>query len=121
DGMLKHARQFAEAGIPFVFDPGQGLPMFNGDDLKAFVEQAAYVAVNDYEAEMWMDRTGWSLKDIASRVDALIVTHGGKGSHIHAKGKVHEIPCAKADSLTDPTGCGDAFRAGLLYGLLNGM
>jgi adenosine kinase len=117
DGMIKHARQFAEAGIPFIFDPGQGLPMFNGDDLKAFIEQANYVAVNDYEAEMLMDRTGWTLKDVASRVDALIVTHGGKGSHIHAKGKVHEIPCAKADSLTDPTGCGDAFRAGLLYGL----
>jgi adenosine kinase len=121
DGMIKHARQFAEAGIPFIFDPGQGLPMFNGDDLRAFVEQAAYVAVNDYESEMLMDRTGWTLKDIAARVDALIVTHGGKGSHIHAKNKLHEIPCAKADSLTDPTGCGDAFRAGLLYGLMRGM
>ncbi len=121
DGMIKHARQFAEAGVPFFFDPGQGLPMFNGEDLRAFIEQASYVAVNDYEAEMLMDRTGWSLKDIASRVDALIVTHGGKGSHIHAKGKAHDIPCAKADSLTDPTGCGDAFRAGLIYGLLNGL
>ena len=121
DGMIRHAQQFAEAGIPFIFDPGQGLPMFNGEDLRAFVEQANYVAVNDYEAEMLMDRTGWTLKDIASRVDALIVTHGGKGSHIHAKGKVYEIPCAKADSLTDPTGCGDAFRAGLLHGLSQGM
>jgi adenosine kinase len=121
DGMIKHARQFVEAGIPFIFDPGQGLPMFNGDDLRAFVEQASYVAVNDYESEMLMDRTGWTLKDIAARVDALIVTHGGKGSRIHAQGKLHEIPCAKADSLTDPTGCGDAFRAGLLYGLMQGM
>ncbi|MEC9365266.1 MAG: carbohydrate kinase family protein [Sinimarinibacterium flocculans] len=121
DGMIRHAQQFAEAGIPFIFDPGQGLPMFNGEDLRAFVEQANYVAVNDYEAEMLMDRTGWTLKDVASRVDALIVTHGGKGSHIHAKGKVYEIPCAKADSLTDPTGCGDAFRAGLLHGLSQGM
>ena len=121
DGMIKHARQFAEAGIPFIFDPGQGLPMFNGDDLRAFIEQASYVAVNDYESEMLTDRTGWTLKDIAARVDALIVTHGGKGSRIHAQGKLHEIPCAKADSLTDPTGCGDAFRAGLLYGLSKGM
>jgi adenosine kinase len=121
DGMIKHARQFAEAGIPFIFDPGQGLPMFNGDDLRAFVEQASYVAVNDYESELLMDRTGWTLKDIAARVDALIVTQGGKGSRIHAQGKLHEIPCAKVDSLTDPTGCGDAFRAGLLYGLMQGM
>ncbi|MFA5938615.1 MAG: carbohydrate kinase family protein [Sinimarinibacterium sp.] len=121
DGMIKHARQFADAGIPFLFDPGQGLPMFNGDDLRAFVEQASYVAVNDYESELLMDRTGLSLKDLAARVDALIVTRGGKGSHIHAKGKVHDIPCAKADSLTDPTGCGDAFRGGLLYGLLRDM
>ncbi|MES0872461.1 carbohydrate kinase family protein [Sinimarinibacterium thermocellulolyticum] len=121
EGMIKHARQFAEGRIPFIFDPGQGLPMFSGEELKTFVELADYVAVNDYEAELLMDRTGWTLKDVAARVDALIVTHGGKGSHIHAKGKVYEIPCAKADSLTDPTGCGDAFRAGLLYGLLKGM
>lgn len=121
DGMIQHARQFAEAGIPFIFDPGQGLPMFNGDELRTFVEQASYVAVNDYESEMLMARTGWTLKEIAARVDALIVTHGGKGSHIHAKNKLHEIPCAKADSLTDPTGCGDAFRAGLLYGLMRGL
>ncbi|HEY1076216.1 MAG TPA: carbohydrate kinase family protein [Fontimonas sp.] len=121
DGMIQHATQFAEAGIPFLFDPGQGLPMFGGDDLKKFIEQASYVAVNDYEFELLTDRTGWSLKDIASRVEALIVTHGGKGSAIHAGGKVLEIPCAKASALTDPTGCGDAFRGGLLYGRMNGM
>jgi adenosine kinase len=121
DGMLQHARQLAEAGIPFLFDPGQGLPMFNGEELRAFVEQASYVAVNDYESEVLMDRTGWSLRQLAERVDALIVTRGGKGSQIHAGGKVHEIPCAHAHSLADPTGCGDAFRAGLLYGLLKGM
>ncbi len=121
EGMIKHARQFAEAGIPFLFDPGQGLPMFTGEELKAFIEQASYVAVNDYESELLMDRTGWTLKDIAERVEALIVTRGGKGSHIHVGRKVHDIPCAKADSLTDPTGCGDAFRGGLLYGLLQGM
>ncbi|MGH8456847.1 MAG: carbohydrate kinase family protein, partial [Stenotrophobium sp.] len=121
DGMLLHAKQFAEAGIPFLFDPGQGLPMFNGGELKDFVEKASYLAVNDYESEVLMDRTGWSLKQLAERLDALIVTHGGKGSHIHVKGKVHHIPCAKADALADPTGCGDAFRGGLLYGLLAGM
>jgi adenosine kinase len=119
--MLLHARQFAEANIPFLFDPGQGLPMFNGDELRGFVDQASYLAVNDYESEMLMDRTGWSLTQIADRLDALIVTRGGKGSSIHTKGKVHEIPCAKADALADPTGCGDAYRGGLLHGLLKGM
>lgn len=121
DGMLKHALQFADAGIPFLFDPGQGLPMFNGDELKGFINHASYVAVNDYESEVLMERTGWTLKQIAERVDALIITRGGKGSHIYAKKKVHHIPCAKAESLADPTGCGDAFRGGLLYGLLKGM
>ncbi len=121
EGMLKHARQFAEAGIPFIFDPGQGLPMFNGAELREFVELASYVAVNDYESELLMDRTDWTLKEVAARVDALIVTRGGNGSQIYTPEKVHEVPCAKADSLTDPTGCGDAFRGGLLYGLLQGM
>ncbi|MEW6166240.1 MAG: carbohydrate kinase family protein [Pseudomonadota bacterium] len=121
EGMIKHASQFAEAGIPFLFDPGQGLPMFTGDELRRFIEQASYVAVNDYESELLMDRTGWTIKDIAARVDALIVTRGAKGSEIHTRRKLHEIPCAKAESLTDPTGCGDAFRGGLLYGLLNGL
>ncbi len=121
DGMIQHAEQFAAAGIPFLFDPGQGLPMFGGDDLRKFIEQASYVAVNDYEFEILTDRTGWSLKEIASKVEALIVTHGGKGSAIHTGGKVLEIPCAKASALTDPTGCGDAFRGGLLYGRMNGM
>lgn len=121
EGMIQHAKQFFEADIPFLFDPGQGLPMFGGDDLKSFLTQASYVAVNDYECEVLMERTGWSQKQIAERVDALIVTRGGKGASIYARGKVHEIPCAKADSLTDPTGCGDAFRGGLLYGLLKGL
>ncbi len=121
DGMIQHAKQFFEGGIPFLFDPGQGLPMFNGDELKSFITQASYVAVNDYESEVLMDRTGWTLKQIAERVDALIVTRGGKGSQIFAKNKLYEIPCAKADSLTDPTGCGDAFRGGLLYGLQKGL
>lgn len=120
DGMIQHAAQFAEAGIPFLFDPGQGLPMFNGEDLRAFIEQASYVAVNDYESELLMERTGWTLRKIADRVDALIVTRGGKGSHIITKNKQYDVPCAEAGSLTDPTGCGDAFRGGLLYGLLTG-
>lgn len=120
DGMIQHAAQFAEAGIPFLFDPGQGLPMFNGEELRAFIEQASYVAVNDYESELLIERTGWTLRQIAERVDALIVTRGGKGSHIITKKKQYDVPCAEAGSLTDPTGCGDAFRGGLLYGLLNG-
>ena len=121
DAMILHAQQFADAGLPFIFDPGQGLPMFGGDDLKDFIEKATYVAVNDYESELIMDRTGWSLKDIAERVEALIVTRGGKGSHIYTKTKTHEIPTASANSLADPTGCGDAYRGGILHGLLNGM
>ena len=121
DGMLLHARQFADAGIPFLFDPGQGLPMFSGDELKTFIEQASWVAVNDYEASLLTERSGLTVKQIAERVDALIVTRGGKGSHIFVGDQVHEIPCAKAESLADPTGCGDAYRGGLLYGLLQGM
>ena len=120
-GMLLHANQFAEAGIPFLFDPGQGMPMFSGDELKGFITKASYLAVNDYEAEMLMARCGWNIKQIAEHLDALIVTHGGKGSHIHAKGKVHKIPTAQANSLADPTGCGDAYRGGLLYGISKGM
>ncbi|WP_273456069.1 carbohydrate kinase family protein [Nevskia ramosa] len=121
DAMILHATQFAEAGLPFIFDPGQGLPLFGGDDLKDFIEKSTYVAVNDYESEMIMARTGWSLKEIADRVEALIVTRGGKGSSIYTKSKTHEIPTASAHSLADPTGCGDAYRGGLLYGLLNGL
>jgi adenosine kinase len=121
DGMILHARQFADAGIPFLFDPGQGLPMFNGEELQDFIDKASYIAVNDYESELLVQRTGLSLKQIADRVEALIVTRGGQGSHIFAKGKVHEIPCAQAHSLADPTGCGDAYRGGLLYGILKDM
>lgn len=121
EAMLLHAQQFADAGIPFIFDPGQGIPLFNGEEFRAFIDKASYVAVNDYEAEVLMKRTGWTLEEIAARVEALIVTRGGKGSDIHAGGKRIEIPCAKADSLTDPTGCGDAYRGGLLYGLARGL
>jgi len=120
-GMLDHAEQFAAAGIPFIFDPGQGLPMFNGEELRAFMNRAAWVAVNDYEGSLLTERTGWSLLDIAARVRALVVTRGGEGSWIYADGVRHEIPCAKPARLADPTGCGDAYRAGLLYGLQRGL
>ena len=121
EGMLLHARQFADAGVPFLFDPGQGLPMFSGEELQRFITQSSYVAVNDYESELLMKRTGWTLKQIADRVDALIVTRGAKGSIIHAKKKGYEIPAARAESLADPTGCGDAYRGGLLHGIASGM
>lgn len=118
-GMIEHAQQFADADIPFVFDPGQGMPMFDGDDLKKFIQQATWVTVNDYEAELMQERTGLSAEDIASQVDAYIVTKGGEGSVIHANGEIIKIPNINVSGLKDPTGCGDAYRGGLLYGLLN--
>jgi adenosine kinase len=121
DGMIEHAKEFEETGVPFIFDPGQGMPMFDGDDLLRFVEQANWVTVNDYEMEMLQQRTGKSPHEIAERVDALIVTLGGEGSHIYTKGQRTEIPSIKTSQLADPTGCGDAYRAGLLYGLMNDM
>ncbi|HUN91204.1 MAG TPA: carbohydrate kinase family protein [Burkholderiaceae bacterium] len=121
DGMVQHAREFAERGIPFVFDPGQGLPMFNGEELSWFIERADYVAVNDYESRLLVERTGQSVESIATKVRAMIVTRGGQGSRIHERGQVHEIPAAAARATVDPTGCGDAYRGGLLYGLSNGM
>jgi len=121
DGMIQHAEQFAEAGIPFIFDPGQGMPMFDGDDLKTFIEQATYVTVNDYEMQLMQERTGWSPHEIAERVEALIVTLGGKGSHIYTTDHRIDIPAAPVNDINDPTGCGDAFRGGLLYGLMNDM
>jgi adenosine kinase len=121
EGMIEHAKQFAAAGIPFIFDPGQGLPMFDGADLRAFIEQATWVTVNDYEWELMQRLTGWSAADITARVAALIVTRGGEGSTIYTADGEIGIPCAKAAALVDPTGCGDAFRAGLIHGLLRGM
>ena len=120
DGMISHARNFAAAGIPFVFDPGQGLPMFSGDELMNFMKLADYACFNDYEAKMACDRTGRTLAQLAGEVKALIVTRGGEGSHIYADGQLHEIPCVTADALVDPTGCGDAYRSGLLYGIAKG-
>lgn len=121
DGMIKHAADCAARNVPFMFDPGQQLPMFSGDELIKFINEATYVAANDYEFEMLMNRTGLTLPDIASRLEALIVTRGEKGSEIYANGERHEIPCVPATAVVDPTGCGDAFRAGLLFGIVNGF
>ncbi len=120
-GMVEHAAQFAAAGIPFIFDPGQGMPMFNGDDLRQFIEQATWVTVNDYEWQLLKDRTGWDVDDVRQRVEGLIITRGGEGSLIHTGSGDYQIPCAKPQTVADPTGCGDAYRAGLLYGLLHGL
>ena len=121
EGMMQHARDFAAAGVPFIFDPGQGLPMFNGDELLDFMELADYACFNDYEAKLLSDRTGRSLEQLAGDVKALIVTRGGEGSEIYADGRRYDIPCVPAAQVVDPTGCGDAYRAGLLYGIANGF
>ena len=121
DGMIQHAAEFAEAGIPLLFDPGQGLPMFDGAELLDFVSKAKWIAVNDYEGQLLCERTGLSHREIASRVQALIVTRGAEGSVIHAAGREHVIPAAVPEAVVDPTGCGDAYRAGLLFGLMNGL
>ncbi len=120
DGMLQHAREFHEAGIPWIFDPGQGMPMFGGEELLRFVEQADYVTVNDYEAQMLQDKTGKTIAALAGMVRAFIVTRGGEGSTIYADGKEIVIPCAQPSAVLDPTGCGDAYRAGLLHGIQQG-
>ncbi|MBN8716187.1 carbohydrate kinase family protein [Thermomonas sp.] len=120
EGMLQNAREFAEAGIPFIFDPGQAMPLFNGEELRHFIEQADYVCVNDYESNLLQERTGWSERDIAGKVKAYITTRGPKGAEIHADGTSYRIPPAHERRVTDPTGCGDAFRAGLIFGIEKG-
>lgn len=120
DGMLQHARQFHELGTPFIFDPGQGLPMFDGKELLEFIRLADYCTVNDYEAKLLAERTGQPLEELARHVQALIVTLGGKGSRIYADGTQIDIPAVPPSAILDPTGCGDAYRAGLLYGIANG-
>ncbi|WP_293006769.1 carbohydrate kinase family protein [Nitrosomonas sp.] len=121
DGMMLHAREFHEAGIPFIFDPGQGLPMYNGEELLDFIDKADYIAVNDYEGQMLQDRTGINLESLANKAKALIITLGAQGSIIYADGKKFEIPSVKPKAIVDPTGCGDAYRAGLLYGIVNNL
>jgi len=120
-GMLEHARQFHEAGIPFIFDPGQGLPMFSGVELQGFMELADYVALNDYEAKLLQERTGHKLERLAKEVKALIVTLGAKGSVIYSDGEAHHIAAARPSAIMDPTGCGDAYRAGLMTGMQKGL
>jgi adenosine kinase len=117
DGMLQHAREFNVAHIPFIFDPGQGLPMFDGEELMAFLKLADYCTVNDYEAKLLTERTGRTLQQLAGEVEALIVTLAGNGSHIYTQGRRIEIPVATPEAVIDPTGCGDAYRSGLLYGI----
>lgn len=119
EGMQQHAKQFADNKIPFIFDPGQGMPMFNGEELLTLIEQASWLTLNDYEAELMQERTGLDLVQLAEKVEALIITRGGEGSTIYAQGKEICIPSAPVANLADPTGCGDAYRAGLLYGLMN--
>src|SRR6185312_3785783 len=117
DAMLQHAEQFAAAGIPFVFDPGQGLPMFDGKELAHFVEQASWITVNDYEGKMLGERTGWSHAELSHRVQGLIVTLGAQGSEVWVGGEKTVVPPVQASAVVDPTGCGDAYRGALLFGL----
>jgi adenosine kinase len=121
EGMLAHAEQFARAGIPFVFDPGQAMTLFGGEELSSFVELATWVTVNDYEATLLQERTGLSTGELAARVAAYVVTHGAEGSVVHAGGRRVQIPAVRAAAVVDPTGCGDAYRAGLVYGLMRGI
>ena len=121
EGMLQHAQEFHDAGVPFIFDPGQGLPLFNGEELLDFLQLADYCCVNDYEARLLADKAGRPIAELAGMVRALIVTLGADGAQIHAEGQRLDIPSVKPDELIDPTGCGDAFRAGLLYGIAGGM
>jgi adenosine kinase len=121
EGMLQHAREFDEAGIPFIFDPGQGLPMFDGKDLMSFIRLADYVTANDYEAKLMQERTGKSVEELSRLVKALVVTQGGQGSLVFVNGKPEAIPAVKPEQVLDPTGCGDAYRAGLLYGIARNL
>jgi adenosine kinase len=121
DGMVAHVKELAAARIPFMFDPGQGLPMFDGPELLAMIDAATYLAVNDYEGRMLVEKTGRPIEALARMVDALIVTKGASGSTIYAGGAQHDIPSVQAEQVVDPTGCGDAYRAGLLYGIATGL
>ena len=119
--MIEHAAQFESAGIPFIFDPGQGLPMFSGEELVQFLERATWMAVNDYEWGLVQQKTGLTQAQVTDKVQALVVTRGAEGSVIYTKDRTWTIPCAKPKAVVDPTGCGDAYRAGLIHGLLHGL
>lgn len=120
DAMVQHARQFRDAKVPHLFDPGQGLPMFDGAELRDLIGAATAVTVNDYEAQLVCERTGWTEQQIADKVQALVITRGGDGSSVYERGARHDVPCVPVSRAVDPTGCGDAYRAGLLYGLASG-
>jgi len=120
DAMIQHAQQCYKANIPFIFDPGQGLPMFTAEELITFIEQASYIAVNDYEAKLLQDKTGLTVEKITSKVKAFIITKGSHGSEIYTDDEMIKIDAIKASNLVDPTGCGDAFRSGLIYGISAG-
>jgi adenosine kinase len=119
--MIEHAAQFKAAKIPFIFDPGQGLPMFSAAELHDFIEQAAWVAVNDYEWGLLHQKTGLTAAEVATKVEALVVTKGAEGSVVYTGGRTLTIPSVKPRTIVDPTGCGDAYRAGLIHGLLRGL
>ena len=121
EGMLQHAREFHVTGVPFIFDPGQGLPMFSGEELLNFIRQADYVATNDYEAKLLQERTGRTIEELAKLVKACVVTQGAQGSMVYSGGRTEAIPSVKPARVVDPTGCGDAYRAGLLYGIANDL
>ncbi len=121
EAMLQNCAGFAECGIPFIFDPGQAMPLYNGEELRRMIDQATYLTVNDYESSLLEERTGWSAAVIAKKVKAYFITRGAKGSEVHtSEGMVH-IPSATAMRVVDPTGCGDAYRAGLIFGFMNGL
>jgi adenosine kinase len=123
DAMLSHAQQFAEAGVPFIFDPGQQLPMFDGDELRGFVERARWIAVNDYEGRLLCERMGTTLADLSKRpnIEGVVVTLGAEGSELWLDGHRVAVPGVAAEAIVDPTGCGDAYRAGLIHGILHGL
>ena len=121
EAMLQNSAEFAECGIPFIFDPGQAMPLFKGDELARMIGQATYVTVNDYESNLLQERTGLSVKQIADQVEAYIITRGAHGSDVHTRNGHLSIPAASAMRVVDPTGCGDAYRAGLIFGLMQGM
>jgi len=121
EAMVQHARDCVALEVPFLFDPGQAMPLFDGAALRNFIEGATYLAANDYETSMMCERTGWSVAQIAERVEAMFITHGAEGSSILTREETIEIPAIPASEALDPTGCGDAYRAGILYGLQNGL
>ncbi len=121
DAMIQHSEQFKEQGIPFIFDPGQGLPMFDGNDCMKFLDEATYAVFNDYESQMLLEKTGITLEQLAEKVEALVVTRGNQGSEVYVNGGHFSVPCAPISEAVDPTGCGDAYRAGLMFGLSKGL